>query len=66
MNLFKKWSDWEDLSSGHFDHKPYLLQGRRRSDGKVEFRVATTFKTCWYASVFNFDDLKKLIKPIAP
>lgn len=63
MKIFLKWSNWIDLSTGHFEHKPYLLQGRRRSDGKVQFRVSTTFRICWYASKIDLTDLEKLVNP---
>jgi hypothetical protein len=42
MKIFKKWGEWTDLSIGNYSATFYLLQARRRSDGKVQFRVASS------------------------
>lgn len=42
MKLFKKWSEWKDLTTGTCNACFYLLQYRRRSDGEVQFRVASS------------------------
>ena len=56
MIKFKKYGPWTDLSIGNFDSQFFLLQGRRRSDGKVQFRVESS-KSAYNASNI---DLKKL------
>jgi hypothetical protein len=39
--MFKKykWSNWYDINTGAFSNYFYVLQARRRNDGKVEFRI---------------------------
>jgi len=61
MALFKilKWGNWTDLSVGKFDEEYFLLQGRRRTDGKVQFRVEVSRKA-YYAPKIELTDLEKL------
>lgn len=63
MKLFKtKWSEWIDLSVGHYDQEFYLLQGRRSSSGKVQFRVEASKKS-WNTPAISLTDLAQIKKP---
>ena len=59
--MFKnfKWSNWFDINTGAFGNYFYLLQARRRNDGKVEFRVETS-KACFSMKQITLTDLKKV------
>lgn len=59
MKLFKKWSKWGDLSVGQYSATTYLLQGRRRSDGKMQFRVASS-QSHFNAPPIQLTDLVKI------
>lgn len=59
MTLFKRWSKWEDLSIGQCNCQFYLLQARRRSDGKVQFRVAES-KTSYNCPNIKLEDIAKV------
>jgi hypothetical protein len=59
--MFKKykWSNWEDINTGAFSNVFYLLQARRRNDGKVEFRVEKS-KSCYTMKQIDLSDLEKI------
>jgi|688.fasta_scaffold839452_2 hypothetical protein len=59
--MFKnyKWSNWCDINTGAFSNHFYLLQARRRNDGKVEFRVEES-KACFSMKQINLSDLEKV------
>ena len=59
--MFKnhKWSNWYDINTGAFSNYFYLLQARRRNDGKVEFRVETS-KVCFSMKQIELLDLEKV------
>jgi hypothetical protein len=59
MFKIKKWSNWQDINSGAFSNRFYLLQARRRCDGKVEFRVETS-KACFSMKQIEILDLEKV------
>jgi hypothetical protein len=54
-----KWSHWYDINTGSFSNHFYLLQARRRNDGKVEFRVETS-KACFSMKQIELSDLEKV------
>jgi hypothetical protein len=39
-----KWGNWQDLAVGSLGSSAYVLQGKRRADGKVKFRVSESGK----------------------
>jgi len=51
---------WIDLSVGNFDNQFFLLQGKRKRNGKVKFRVESTIKRVYYAPAITLKDLEKL------
>lgn len=59
MTIFNKWGPWTDLNTGLFEHRHYILQGRRSSTGKIELRVVSS-KICYYSPALKLDDLLKL------
>lgn len=59
MKLFKKWGNWVDLSVGKCNEQFYLLQARRRTDGKVQFRVSGS-KEAYNAPSINLETLKSV------
>ncbi len=48
MNFFKRlrWGNWTDLFISESDGEFYLLQAKRRADGKLKFRVEVS-DICW-------------------
>jgi hypothetical protein len=63
-NFFKikTWGKWTDIAIGMYSHQYYLLQGRRRCDGKVQFRVEAS-TICWYGGKLELENLTQLSKP---
>ncbi|KQC02078.1 hypothetical protein [Pedobacter sp. Hv1] len=60
MKIFKsKWGKWTDLTIGNYCETRYLLQGRRHSNGKVEFRVVKS-SAIFSAEKLQLSDLEKL------
>jgi hypothetical protein len=59
--MFKKykWSNWYDINTGAFSNYFYLLQARRRNDGKVEFRVEKS-QACFSMKQIELSDLEKV------
>lgn len=59
--MFKnyKWSNWYDINTGAFSNHFYLLQARRRNDGKVKFRVEIS-KACFSIKQIELLDLEKV------
>ena len=59
--MFKKykWSNWQDINAGAFSNYFYVLQARRRNDGKVEFRVEKS-KVCFSMKNIEISDLEKV------
>ena len=59
--MFKiyKWSNWRDINTGAFSNRFYLLQARRRNDGKVQFRVEIS-EACFSMKQIVLSDLKKV------
>lgn len=37
--IFKKWGKWNNLTIGEWHYCIYLVQARKRSDGKIQFRL---------------------------
>ncbi len=56
---FKKWSNWYDINTGSFNNQFYLLQARRRQDGKLQFRVVES-KYCFTRKPIELLDLEKV------
>jgi len=46
MNIFNKWSNWEDVEILYnaTTYQEYLIQCRRHKNGKVEFRTVNIQK----------------------
>lgn len=59
MKLFKRWSKWEDLATGQCNAQFYALQCRRRSDGKLQFRVESS-KSAYNCPTVKLEDLAKV------
>ena len=59
--IFKKyrWSNWFDINTGTFSNYYYVLQARRRNDGKIEFRVEGS-KPCYTMKPIELSDLEKV------
>ena len=59
--MFKnyRWSNWFDINTGAFQNYFYLLQARRRNDGKIEFRVEES-KACFSMKQIELLHLEKV------
>jgi hypothetical protein len=57
--MFKKykWSNWYDINTGVIGSYFYLLQARRRADGKLKFRVESS-EHCPTHKKIELSDLK--------
>jgi hypothetical protein len=59
--MFKKykWSNWIDVNTGSFSNYFYLLQARRRCDGKLQFRVEKS-ELCFSLKQIELTDLENI------
>jgi len=62
MKIFKsKWGAWMDVSSGSVDQDKFILQARRKKNGKIKMRVERVNKA-WGCSAPTLEQLSE-IKP---
>ena len=54
-----KWSNWFDINSGSMYNCYYVLQARRRKDGKLQFRVVES-KNCYTGKLLELSELEKV------